>query len=41
MKKLGNCTIQKLGHNDVGLTLRVYVKVAQTEVEHSYRKLVS
>ena len=35
------CIQQILGHNDVGLTLRVYVKVAQTEVEHSYRKLVS
>ena len=35
------CIQQILGHNDVGLTLRVYAKVAQTEVEHSYRKLVS
>ena len=32
---------QILGHNDVGLTLRVYAKLAQTEVEYSYRKLVS
>lgn len=32
---------QILGHNDVGLTLRVYARVAQTEVEYSYRKLVS
>ena len=32
---------QILGHNDVGLTLRVYAKVAQTDVEYSYRKLVS
>lgn len=35
------CIQQILGHNDVGLTLRVYAKVAQTEVEYSYRKLVS
>ena len=35
------CIQQILGHNDVALTLRVYAKVAQTEVEHSYRKLVS
>lgn len=34
--------IQKiLGHNDVGLTLRVYARVAQTDIEYSYRKLVS
>lgn len=32
---------QILGHNDVGLTLRVYARVAQTEVEYSYRRLVS
>ena len=32
---------QILGHKDVGLTLRVYAKLAQTEVEYSYRKLVS
>lgn len=32
---------QILGHNDVGLTLRVYAKIAQTEVEYTYRKLVS
>lgn len=32
---------QILGHNDVGLTLKVYAKLAQTEVEYSYRKLVS
>lgn len=30
-----------LGHNDVGLTLKVYAKLAQTEIEYSYRKLVS
>ena len=35
------CIQQILGHNDVGLTLRVYARVAQTEVEYSYRKLVS
>ena len=35
------CIQQILGHNDVGLTLRVYARVAATEVEHSYRKLVS
>lgn len=35
------CIQQILGHNDVGLTLRVYAKVAQTEVEYSYRRLVS
>lgn len=35
------CIQQILGHNDVGLTLRVYAKVAQSEVEYSYRKLVS
>ncbi|MDY3373303.1 MAG: tyrosine-type recombinase/integrase [Terrisporobacter othiniensis] len=35
------CIQQILGHNDVGLTLRVYAKLAQTEVEYSYRKLVS
>lgn len=32
---------QILGHNDVGLTLRIYARVAQTDVEHAYRKLVS
>lgn len=32
---------QILGHNDVGLTLRCYAKLAQTEVEYTYRKLVS
>lgn len=32
---------QILGHNDVGLTLRVYARVAQTDVEYSYRRLVS
>lgn len=32
---------QILGHNDVGLTLRVYAKLDKTEVEYSYRKLVS
>lgn len=32
---------QILGHNDVGLTLRVYARLAQTDVEYSYRKLVS
>ena len=32
---------QILGHNDVGLTLKVYAKLAQTEVEYTYRKLVS
>lgn len=32
---------QILGHNDVGLTLRVYAKIAQTDVEHDYRKLIS
>ena len=32
---------QILGHNDVGLTLRVYARVAQTDIEYSYRKLVS
>lgn len=30
-----------LGHSDVGITLKVYAKLAQTEVEYSYRKLVS
>ena len=35
------CIQQILGHNDVGLTLRVYAKVAQTDVEYAYRKLVS
>lgn len=30
-----------LGHSDVGITLKVYAKLAATEVEHSYRKLVS
>lgn len=30
-----------LGHSDVGITLKVYAKLAQSEVEHSYRKLVS
>lgn len=34
--------IQKiLGHEDVGVTLRVYAKLAENEVEHSYRMLVS
>lgn len=32
---------QILGHEDVGITLKVYAKLAQTEVEHSYRMLVS
>ena len=32
---------QILGHNDVGLTLKVYAKLATSEVEYSYRKLVS
>ena len=35
------CIQQILGHNDVGLTLRVYAKVAQTDGEYAYRKLVS
>ena len=30
-----------LGHSDVGITLKVYAKLAQSEVEYSYRKLVS
>lgn len=30
-----------LGHEDVGVTLKVYAKLAQTDVEHSYRMLVS
>lgn len=30
-----------LGHSDIGITLKVYAKLAQTEVEYSYRKLVS
>lgn len=30
-----------LGHSDVGVTLKVYAKLAQSEVEYSYRKLVS
>ena len=32
---------QILGHEDVGITLKVYAKLAQNEVEHSYRMLVS
>lgn len=32
---------QILGHGDVGITLKVYAKLAQSEVEHSYRMLVS
>lgn len=32
---------QILGHEDVGITLKVYAKLAQSEVEHSYRMLVS
>ena len=31
---------QILGHNDVGLTLRVYAKLAQTEIEYSYSNLI-
>lgn len=30
-----------LGHSDVGITLKVYAKLAQEEVEYSYRKLIS
>lgn len=30
-----------LGHEDVGITLKVYAKLAQVDVEHSYRMLVS
>ena len=30
-----------LGHSDVGITLKVYAKLAQSEVEYSYRKLIS
>ncbi|MDU7085936.1 MAG: tyrosine-type recombinase/integrase [Clostridium sp.] len=32
---------QILGHEDVGVTLRVYAKLAESDVEHSYRMLVS
>lgn len=32
---------QILGHEDVGITLKVYAKLAQSDVEHSYRMLVS
>lgn len=32
---------QILGHEDVGITLRVYAKLAESDVEHSYRMLVS
>ncbi len=32
---------QILGHEDVGITLKVYAKLAQTDVEYSYRMLVS
>lgn len=32
---------QLLGHSDVGITLKVYAKLAQTEIEHSYRKLIN
>ncbi|GAA0825193.1 tyrosine-type recombinase/integrase [Clostridium tertium] len=30
-----------LGHEDVGITLKVYAKLDQSDVEHSYRMLVS
>lgn len=32
---------QILGHEDVGITLKVYAKLAESDVEHSYRMLVS
>lgn len=32
---------QILGHEDVGITLKVYAKLDQSDVEHSYRMLVS
>lgn len=32
---------QILGHGDVGITLKVYAKLAESDVEHSYRMLVS
>lgn len=32
---------QILGHEDVGITLRVYAKLAESDIEHSYRMLVS
>ncbi|MDU2155769.1 site-specific tyrosine recombinase/integron integrase [Clostridium sp.] len=32
---------QILGHEDVGITLKVYAKLAESDIEHSYRMLVS
>lgn len=32
---------QILGHGDVGVTLKIYARLAQTDIEHSYRMLVS